>query len=550
MTTGPDLRTVRVTPALVRAGLVGGLALASGIALTATSGWLIVRASERPIILTLMMAIVGVRAFGMARPALRYVERLLTHDAALNDLAQQRVRTYDALIPLTPARLGSRGRADLLTGVVDDLDDIIGAQIRVTVPGISALVAWGLTSAIITAFDARVGAAIALLGFAVAAMSALALRLESAGMPSLTAARAEVNRVADLLTSQAGEIAAIGAGPAVLADLDAAQSNWRAALLRQARGRAVAAGSILLAVGATTLFVAQTLVGEARHTPAVAALLVLTPVATADALTPLAEAARALARARGSAQRLGSVLAQEPAVAATRHTPDQQEPAHNGAPDIALRAVSARWSDDRPLALRELDLDLPAGTHLSISGPNGSGKSTLLAVLARHLDPASGRYAVAGTDALVEPLDGSRGRIAIVDDSPHLFASTLRENLRFAAPGSDDDSLIEALHRAGLRPWLDGLADGLDTRLGTGGRGVSGGERARIALARAILSQRPIILLDEPVAHLDAPTARAVIGDLVSASEGRTLVMVSHREDGHDAFAESSVLPPQTTGQR
>ncbi|HNQ06924.1 MAG TPA: ATP-binding cassette domain-containing protein [Tetrasphaera sp.] len=218
--------------------------------------------------------------------------------------------------------------------------------------------------------------------------------------------------------------------------------------------------------------------------------------------------------------------------ASERHTP------------IALRDISARWTLERPLALAPIDLDVPAGTHLAIVGPNGAGKSTLLAVLARHLDPESGTYFLDETDACRMPLPAARGRLAVVDDSPYVFASTLRENLRFAATEPTDGALIEALERAGLGAWLRGLPDGLDTRLGTGGRGVSGGEQARLGLARAMVSQRPVVLLDEPVAHLDSATARAVIDDLLSASDTRTVIMVSHREDGRDGFDRVLALQP------
>lgn len=538
----PDLRTVRLTRPLVAAGLLGGIALASGVALTATSGWLIVKASEKPVIQTLLAAIVAVRAFGMARPAFRYWERLRTHDAALGDLADRRVDTYAALIPLTPARLGRRGRADLLTGVVDDLDDIVGAQIRVTVPGLSALVAWAIATAVTAGFDLQVGAWLAALGLMVTGVAVVGERLESAGLAELTRARADVGRVAALLTGQADEIAAIHAGPAMLAELAAAQRVWVRTTLRQARGRALAAGAIMLAVGATILGVALTLGDGGRHTAPVAALLVLAPVAAADALTPLAEAARALARARGSATRLRTVLDQTPAVAAIPGAAPEVSPRHT---DLALDAVTARWTPERPRALAALDLDLPAGTHLAVVGPNGAGKSTLLAVLARQLDTESGTMTLDDTPVGRMPLAASRARVAVVDDSPHVFGSTVRENLRLAGRGAATDAEITgALTLAGLGEWLAGLPEGLDTRLGPGGRGMSGGERARLGLARALISARPVVLLDEPVAHLDSATARGVLDDLLAASADRTLVMVSHREDGRDGFARTLRLDP------
>ncbi len=547
-----DLRLVRISGPLLVAGLIGGLALASGAALTVTSAWLIVRASERPVILTLLTAVVAVRTFGIARPVLRYWERLRTHDAALADLARRRVDAYAGLIPLTPARLGRRGRADLLTGVVEDLDDVVGAQIRVTVPGLSALVAWGLTTLLAALVDLRVGGWLALLGLVVLLLAVAGYRLEVAGNTALGAARARVTSIAALLTGSATEIAAVGGGPEMLAELDEAQRIWWSTALRQARGRALVAATILLAVGAGAFAIGLTLARGGGHSPAVTALLALTPIAVADALTPLAEASRSLARARGSATRLHEVLTQQPAVAAAAAGAGRQDaapedlgsedrevsmqPMPPAAGDAVLEEVTGRWTPERPVALGPIDLDVPAGTHLAVTGANGSGKSTLLAVLARQLDPESGRYRLHGDDVLALPLDDARAAFAIVEDAPHVFASTLRENLRLAAPGADDGALVEALTKAGLAQWFSALPDGLDTRLGVDGRGMSGGEQARLAVARALASKRPAVLLDEPVAHLDSATAREVLADLLAAGEGRTVVMVSHRDDGREGF--------------
>jgi ABC-type multidrug transport system fused ATPase/permease subunit len=185
-----------------------------------------------------------------------------------------------------------------------------------------------------------------------------------------------------------------------------------------------------------------------------------------------------------------------------------------------------------------VSLVVPAGRHIAIIGANGSGKSTLLATLARHVDPESGTYRLGGVDVRTLSLDEGRARLAVVDDEPHLFASTLRENLRLARPGASDDDIVAALGRAGLSTWYAELTQGLDTMVGSAGRGVSGGERARIALARAVLSQRPVFLLDEPVAHLDHATAMAVLRDLRDTSAGRTVVIVSHRPDGLDTVDE------------
>jgi len=204
-------------------------------------------------------------------------------------------------------------------------------------------------------------------------------------------------------------------------------------------------------------------------------------------------------------------------------------------PLLSVSALTAAWSGTTP-HVGPLDLQIQPGTRLAITGPNGCGKSTLLAVLARALDPSGGTYRLGDQDALALELGQARQMFAVLDDEPHLFASTLRANLALARPGSADPDLVEALGRAGLAQWFTELYQGLDTVIGTGGRGVSGGERARLGLARALLSKRPVLLLDEPVAHLDHATADAVMGDLTRSATEQSVVMVSHRRDGLAGF--------------
>ncbi|HPB71594.1 MAG TPA: thiol reductant ABC exporter subunit CydC [Phycicoccus sp.] len=545
---GEALATRRPSPAIVVAGLLGGAATTSGIALTATSGWLIVRASERPVILTLLTAIVAVRTFGIARPFFRYIERIRSHDAALDDLARRRTSVYAALIPLTPARLGRATRAQVLTGVVDDLTDTVEAQVRVSVPVLSSVVA-GLLAVGLTAWLwPPVGFVLAGLLVVLALACWLAWRLESRSQDELLAARAEVLRVSDLVARQADEVRAVGGQARALGWIDAAHDVWRAAVRRQSYGRALVAATILTGTGAATVIAAYLALGADVSAP-VAALLVVVPVAVGDALAPLTEAMRSLARADGSAARLTGLLTQEPAVAgagteALSASLAATGPGHaSRGPHLTLRDVTASWTGART-DLPPTSLDLPPGRRVAIVGANGSGKSTLLAVLARFLDPTAGTYLVDGHDALDLDLDAVRALIAVVDDEPHVFAATVAANLRVAAPDASDDALVAALAGAGLRGWLDGLPAGLDTRLGIGGRGLSGGERARLGLARALVSERPVILLDEPVAHLDHATASAIIHDLTDATRGRTVVMVSHRPEGQAAFDSVLDLTP------
>lgn len=526
---------MRHSSKIVGAGLLGGIATTSGIALTATSGWLIVRASQRPVILLLLTAIVAVRTFGMARPAFRYWERLRSHDAALADLADRRTTAYERLVPLTPARLGRRGRADLLTGVVDDLNDVVDAQVRVTVPVLSALVAAVITTTVLALLSPAAGVVIAAMAALTVPILILGWRLETHSQQSLLSARAELSRVTALVSGNAGELQAIGAGGRAQSWLISAHADLSRAAARQSRGRGLAAGLLLLLTAAGTLAMTIVIlpdVGTTISTP-VAALLVLTPIALGDAFSTLPDIARALARSQASAVRLAALLDQEPAVSGTGVQPLRT--AAGCAPDIAVSALTASWSGTTA-DVGPLDLQIPAGTRLAITGPNGSGKSTLLGVLARTLDPTGGRYRIGEQEAVSVELGQARQTFAVLDDEPHLFASTLRANLTLARPGSDDPALIEALDRAGLTPWFAELEGGLDSRIGSGGRGVSGGERARLGLARALLSKRPVLLLDEPVAHLDHATADAVMGDLTRSATGQSVIMVSHRRDGLAGF--------------
>jgi ATP-binding cassette, subfamily C, bacterial CydC len=523
---------LRPTRQTIIGALLGGAATASGIALTATSGWLIVRASEEPIILTLMVAIVAVRTFGIARPFFRYLERLVSHDAALDDLALRRTSVYAALIPLTPARLGRRSRSRVLTGVVDDLTDVVEAQVRVTVPLLSSALA-ALVAVLLTAwFSPAVGLVLAGLMVAVAGTCWVAWLLESHSRDELLESRAEVLRVSDLVARQAAELQAIGATETAAGWLDDAHDTLRRAVRRQSRGRALVAAALLVATAVATLLAAL-LVDPAVTGRAVAALLVVVPVALGDALVPLVDTMRHLARAEGSAVRLEALLDQEPAV--TDSAAALADGIQSSGRRVDLDGVAASWTGHGE-QLEPTDLHLAPGQRVAVVGPNGTGKSTLLAVLARQLDPSRGRHAVDNVDVHHLTIDDVRRHVAVVDDEPHVFAGSLATNLRLAGPDADDAALRRALRRAGLGRWLAELPDGLDTALGSGGRGLSGGERARLGVARAVLAERPVVLLDEPTAHLDHATATAVLDDVLSATDGRSVVMVSHRLEALGRF--------------
>ena len=526
--------------------LLGTASTLAGVALTATAGWLVVRASERPVILTLLTAVVAVRAFGLARPLLRYAERLHSHDRALARLAASRADLARRLVPLTPARLGRRRRSDLLGSLVDDLTDVAEAPVRDRLPVATAVLTLVVTVALSAVVAPSVAVVLALLAVVVLGAAHAGLRLERSGRRRHDDARTRLQQVAGLVGGRRADLLAVGAGGWAIARVDEAGRALAAAAAAQARGRALVAAVVPAAVGLATAATALVVVGS-DLAAAVRALLVLLPVALTDALTPLSDAVRARAGAEAAGARLEALLDQTPAVSPD---PDGRAVLSQQAvrpPHLRLTTVRASWDggpDDAAVpsprvALGPVDLDLPPGSRTHVTGPNGCGKSTLLAVLARHLDPLTGSFTVDGADVRDLPLEAVRRSVAVVDDEPWVLATSLRENLRIARPQPDpvaesgseelDAVLVGALERAGLGPWFATLPEGLDTRLGTGGRGVSGGERARLALARAHASERPVVLLDEPVAHLDPATAAAVLADLATATAGRTVVVVSHQ---------------------
>ena len=511
---------------LALATLRGALAAASGVALTATAGWLIVRAAEQPPVLMLILAIVGVRTFGIARPVLRYAERLLGHAAALRMLAEERARVYDDLVPLVPGRLGPH-RGDLLARVVDDVDAVLDEQLRVRLPVLTgALVVAGAT--VFTALVSPV-AVLPVLG------SALVGGAAALGLSWWTARRAEAAFVRErgALSALVGSV--LDGAPDLVAWQAAgrAADAVRAVAVRLARAAGRAAGGAALGRAVATLaagvgVVAVLHVAAGTTSGPMLALLGLLPLALLDVLLPLADAGQLAVRTRAARERLAALACTEPAVT------DPAEPVAAGpGRDLAVERVHAGWGEEA--VLRDVGLGLPAGSRVAVVGPSGSGKSTLVALLLRFLDPQRGSVALDGRRLDRLALSDVRARIGLVDDDPHVFASTLRENLRLARPGADDAELLAALDRARLTPWVAQLPEGLDTFLGDGHADVSGGERARIGVARALLGDRRVLVLDEPTAHLDSGTAEALAADVLGTSaDGRSVVWVTHGRAGLD----------------
>ncbi|WP_443067736.1 thiol reductant ABC exporter subunit CydD [Streptomyces sp. NBC_01351] len=530
--------------------LLGALAVGCSVGLMAVSGWLISRASEQPPVLYLMVAVTATRAFGMGRAVFRYAERLVSHDAVLRMLADLRVAVYRRLERIAPAGLREHRRGDLLARLVADADALQDYWLRWLLPvGTAVLVGTG--SVAFTAWllpEAGAVLAVGLLagGIAVPLVSgACARRAER----RLAPVRGELaTRVADLLTGTA-ELTVAGA----LEDRKGRARESDGVLTRiAARGAAASGlgdGLSALVCGLTVVAasaLAANAVHEGRLSGVAMAVAVLTPLAAFEAVSGLPLAVRYRRRVRRSAERLYEVIdAPVPVV-----EPEQPAAAPVSPFPLRLTGLAARHPGQDRDALRGLDLTLEAGRRIAVVGPSGSGKTTLAQVLLRFLDPLEGTYTLGGSDARTLDGDDVRALVGLCAQDAHIFDSSVRENLRLARTGASEEELRAALAAARLLEWADSLPDGLDTLVGEHGERISGGQRQRLALARALLADFPVLVLDEPAEHLDLATADALTADLLAATEGRTTVLITHRLAGLEAVDEVLVLDHGDVVQR
>ncbi|WKV73107.1 thiol reductant ABC exporter subunit CydD [Streptomyces sp. PCS3-D2] len=530
--------------------LLGALAVGCSVGLMAVSGWLISRASEQPPVLYLMVAVTATRAFGMGRAVFRYAERLVSHDAVLRMLADLRVSVYRRLGRIAPAGLREHRRGDLLARLVADADALQDYWLRWLLPvGTAVLVGTGsvaFTTWLLPEAGAVLAVGLLAAGVGVPLVSgACARRAER----RLAPARGELaTRVADLLTGTA-ELTVAGA----LADRKGRVRESDGVLTRIA-ARGAAAGGLggglsALVCGLTVVAaaaVAATAVHDGRLSGVAMAVAVLTPLAAFEAVTGLPLAVQYRQRVRRSAERVYEVIDTPVPVA----EPAQPAAAPASPFPVRLAGLSARHPGQERDALRGLDLTLEAGRRIAVVGPSGSGKTTLAQVMLRFLDPAEGSYSLGGADARTLDGDDVRALVGLCAQDAHLFDSSVRENLRLARTAASEEQLREALAAARLLEWAEGLPDGLDTLVGEHGERISGGQRQRLALARALLADFPVLVLDEPAEHLDLATADALTADLLAATEGRTTVLITHRLAGLETVDEVLVLDGGEVVQR
>lgn len=550
---GAPLWTLLTRRTLAGAAL-GAAALISGVALTALSAWLIAKAAQQPPILVLSVAIVGVRTFGLARAGLRYVERLVTHDAAFRTATDLRVRLWTALVARGPARLPRNDEGQ--RRLVDDVDQVRDLTPRVLVPPLIALAVVIAAVAVQTAILPAAGLALAVAALvALIGAPALTLVLDRRATAAMARDRRALAAGTLTLLDAAADLIAFGRDKPRRAALATLDSDLTARARTQAFGAGAGLALITLALGLAC--VAGVALALPVLDPVLVPIVALLPLALTDALATLPAAATHLAPLRTAHRRVTSLMTTDQRSGCEAQLPNEstalgdEQCSLDGAvflrdapaldreggrrvgaalaiestalggeqcsqDSASLRDESAgqvvqlvgadiRWNGADLAALRGVDLRVPAGTHVAVVGPSGAGKSTLLALLLGFLEPERGQARRPSSTAWC-PQDAM------------LVATTVRENLRLAKPHATDTELLDALERVGLPDLLDAQAATL-----------SGGEAQRVALVRALLADADLLLLDEPTAHLDVATAGRVLAGLRDVRG--TVVHVTHRPE-------------------
>jgi ATP-binding cassette, subfamily C, bacterial CydC len=528
---------------LALAALLGVLTILCGVGLMATAGYLISRAAERPAVLSLTVAIVGVRLFALARPVTRYLERLTSHDVALRSLGIARARVYERIARLSPTELQDRRDGDLLARFVSDVDSLQNLYLRGLLPPVVAVAAGAVTVGAVAAIlpTAAVVLAVGLLASGIVVPSAAAAL---ATRSSRRQAAAKGALAAELVETLAGseELVVYGRHDERLGRLRDADGR----LVRVARRAAAADGSgdglRLLVTGLTVAGVLAAAVSAHAGgglDRVLVALLALAALAAFEAVQPLPEALRQLRVTVAAGNRLLELVDRKPAVT----DPVDPLPRPRAPFTVELRDVAVRYAPGERLALDGLSLGLEPGRRIALLGRSGSGKTTVANLLLRFVDPGAGHVTLAGHDLRDYRLDDVRRAIAVSGQDAHLFATTIRANLRLARPDASDEELEAALRSARILDWVRSLPDGLDTYVGERGRELSGGQRQRITLARALLTDAQVLVLDEPTAHLDPPTAQRLVEDVFAAAGERCVLLITHRPEGLDLVDELVVLP-------
>lgn len=537
--------------------LLGVLALGSAIALAAVSAWLIARASQMPPVMTLTVATVSVRMFGISRGLFRYLERLASHTVALRGMAALRTRIYAALAGGRLDAVAALRRGDLLARVGADVDAVGDVVVRAILPGAVAVVLGTGSVAFVGVF--HLGAAAALAGCLVLSGIVgpwLAARGAATTERRTARARSDMAAVALEIVDDAAALTVSGNLRSRREALAEADGRLAAATDVGARTSGLAAGIGTLAVGlavVATMLLAIPSVTAGSLGPVQLAVVVLTPLAVFEITQTLPAAAIQMHRSRQAAARIMALLdaaaPQEDDAPDSDGTTDEDDVLDDSAEEaggpragvpaqrstarsLTARGLACGWPGTAPV-VAGLDLDLRPGRSVALVGPSGTGKTTTLLTLAGLVDPVGGSLTLDGQPVRTASHDAVAQHVVLTTEDAHVFSTTVLENLRVARGDVDEAEAVAALERAGLGGWLAGLPDGVLTTLGADGATISGGERRRLLLARALCSPATFLLVDEPAEHLDPATADQLVADLLRAGRGtdqpRGVVVATHR---------------------
>ena len=521
--------------------LLGVATVASNVGLLATAAYVISAAAVVPFLVLLTVPVYLVRLFSVSRAVSRYAERLVSHEVTFRLLAELRTRFFIRLAPLAPTRLLKYRSGDLLVRIVKDVEELQNVYLHSFSPVAVALAVCALASLALFTFDATM--AFVALGF---------LAATGVGVPFLVRAlskglgrrqlrlRAELDaRIVDDVQG-VQDILAFGREGRERREISAINSKLGRVQRRMAlvTGLQNALGDLMmnLALVAVLIF-AIPLVKAGEMDGVFLAFVALVVIGSFEAVAPLGAAFQVLGRSVGAGERLFEITDSEPQVT---DPPEPLSLPQDGA--LALDRVCFRYEEDGSPALRDVSFVLRPGSRVAVVGPSGSGKSTLVGLILRFWDPDSGEIRLGGRDVQEYFQEDLRSRIGVVSQDTHVFNDTVRNNLLLADPEADDASLHRAIREAHLADLVEGLPGGLDGYVGEQGQRLSGGERQRLAVARALLKDAPLLVLDEATANLDTVTERELLGTIRELMRGRTTLQTTHRLVEMETMDEILVL--------